>query len=45
MLRRQHPDDVFVERRYVHAMQDRTELPKVIEEYKAKLTADRCRPR
>jgi hypothetical protein len=38
-LRRQHPDDVFVERRYINAMRDRTERPKVIEEYKAKFMA------
>ena len=38
-LRRQHPDDLFIERRYINAMWDRTERPKVIEEYKAKLMA------
>jgi hypothetical protein len=39
-LRHQHPDDVFVERRYIDAMNDRTERAKVIEEYKAMFTAN-----
>jgi hypothetical protein len=38
-LRRQHPDDVFVERRYINAMQDRTERPRLIEEYKTEFMA------
>src|SRR6266567_5974756 len=40
VLRRRYPDDVFVERRYIDNMQDRTESPKVIEEFKAKWTVD-----
>src|SRR5215469_1765503 len=38
-VRRQHPDDIFVERRYIKEMLDRTGHPKIIEEYKNKLTA------
>jgi hypothetical protein len=43
-VRRQHPDDIFVERRYIEAiwapeMLGRTERPKILEEYKNKLTA------
>lgn len=40
VLRRRYPDDVFVEKRYIDNMQDRTESPKVIDEFKAKWTAD-----
>ena len=39
-LRARYPNDVFVERRYIDHIQDRTERPKVIEEYKAKWTAN-----
>lgn len=39
-VRRQHPNDIFVERRYINAMRDRTERPKVIEEYKARWAAN-----
>ena len=39
-LRQQHPDDLFVEQRYIGAMGDRTERPRVIEEYKAMFTAN-----
>ena len=39
-MQRQYPNDIFVERRYINAMQDRTERPKVIEEYKARFTAN-----
>ncbi|HXY06695.1 MAG TPA: hypothetical protein VEI52_02480, partial [Terriglobales bacterium] len=39
-LRRQHPDDIFVARRYIEPMRwDRTERPKLIEEYKARYAA------
>jgi len=38
-VRRQHPDDIFVERRYIEEMLDRTGHPKIVEEYKNKLTA------
>ena len=35
-LRHQHPDDPFIERRYINTMWDRTERPKVIDELKAR---------
>jgi len=38
-LRRQHPDDVFVERRYINSVWDRTERPKLVEEFKARFMA------
>jgi hypothetical protein len=38
-MRRLYPDDVFVERRYIYAMYDRIERPKVIEEYKTRFAA------
>lgn len=43
-VRRQYPNDIFVERRYIEAMQDRTERPKVIEEYKTKWIANSQSP-
>jgi hypothetical protein len=43
-LRRQYPNDIFVERRYIETVQDRTERPKVIEEYKAKWMANSQNP-
>ncbi len=39
-LLRQFPDDVFVQERYINSMYNRTDKPKVIEEYKAKLAAN-----
>jgi hypothetical protein len=39
VVRRQHPDDIFVERRYIEEMLGRTEHRKIIEEYKNKLTS------
>ena len=38
-LRRQHPDNVFIERRYMKSMHDRVDRPGVIEEYKARYIA------
>src|SRR5216684_3977895 len=43
-LRRQYPNDIFVERRYIEAVEDRTERPRVIEEYKAKWMANSQNP-
>jgi len=41
---RQYPNDVFVQQRYVDEMRGRTERPKVIEEYRARLAANPDRP-
>jgi hypothetical protein len=43
-LLRQHPDDVFVQRRYINEMYDRTDRPRVIEEYKARFGANPDNP-